>query len=808
MKYLRYIVFLLFSFLLFLEVSAQKNIILSGYIRDSVSAENLYNATIYERTSSHGTTSNAYGFYSLTVPAGKVNLRASFVGYKQQQLALTVLNDTIINFMLPTKNDLQEIIVTAKNTEKQQILAGHEHIDMQTVKALPGFAGEQDVLKSLTILPGVQQGHEGSSGLFVRGGSPDQNLILLDGVPVYNAAHLFGFVSVFTPEAIQSVDFYKSGFPARYGGRLSSVVDVRMKEGNKNKAETNLDFGLISSKITHEGPIKKGKSSYLISARRTLLDMIVTNVARINKHYSDNGAIIPGLNFYDVNLKLNFDLNARNRLYGSFYTGGDHFFSLYSETDSYQKGTTSSGGNLYQLSTTKLDTKVSLKWGNKIGALRWNSQIGNRLFLNTTLSSGMFCYTIHNHYKQVQEEANEKKEQWSDIKYETRVNNNKLQLLFDWYLNSHKIQFGTSGEINLFIPGQQEIKRLNSIIIQRGNSEVNNKGFAFFVDDQLALNKKITIYGGARLDLYKLNENWFSYVLPRINIKFTPSSIFNLSLSYDEMAQPIHLLTNSSIGLPSDIWVPATKNVPPEFSRQISLGTQIKLNNYLHYKLDSYYKKMNGVINYKAGQSFMDIYNNWENLVEIGTGKAWGVENALNYEGHSIKGWLNYTLSWNNRRFEKINNNEAFPFKFDRRHDINLGIIYKLSPLVELSAIWTFQSGQAATVPQQDYLAAGAVDDLIIDFITGKEIEDLERIQYIKGYNKYRLPAFHHLDIGLTLKKQRKTWKREWKLGVYNIYARQNAYMYYPYTTRNGYRKYKQISLFPFVPSISYHIQF
>ena len=782
MKHFRLIVLSLsLIFLGSLVITTQGQVTISGYIRDSISAENLYNATIYESGSLRGTVSNAYGFYSFTVPAGEINLRVSFVGYQQKYLKLTIERDTTINFKVQTKNDLDEVTVTALRGENEYSLAGHERIDMQTVKSLPAFAGEQDVLKSLTILPGVQQGHEGSAGLFVRGGSPDQNLILLDGVPVFNATHLFGFISVFTPEAIQSVDFYKSGFPARYGGRLSSVVDVRMKEGNKNKEETNLTLGLVSSKITHEGPIKKGKSSYLISARRTLLDLIITGAARINRLSSDE-SIVPGLNFYDLNAKFNFEINQRNRLYLSFYAGGDRLFSNF-----YEKYT-------YQEATSKQETKVNLKWGNRIGVLRWNSQIGNKLFLNTTLSSGMFQYNIHNNYKLIKKENNEREEQRSDVIYKTYVNNNKLQFLFDWYQHTnHKIQFGADAQANWVIPGKQKVIRNEGDPITRGNQTTANYVISVFADDKFSISETLTLYAGLRFEKHIMPKKQVGLLLPRISAKISPSPRFSFSLSYDEMAQPLHLLTNSSIGLPSDIWVPATKHVPPEFSRQFSLGTHINLNNNIYYKLDSYYKKMNGVINYKAGQSFMDIYEDWEKLVEIGDGEAWGFENSLNYSNQYIKAWLNYTLSWNQRQFANINNGNTFPFKFDRRNDINLGLVYKFSKQIECSAMWVFQTGQAATVPQRDYLAAGAIDYTMNDFITEKEIEDTDRIEYIEGYNKYRLPAFHHLDIGVTFKKQRKSTFHELKLGAYNVYARQNPYMYYPYTTRDGYRKYEQI---------------
>ena len=792
------IVFSLLFISTIIQVSAQKSITISGFIRDAVSEENLYHATVYEQSNKHGTISNAYGFYSLTLPKGEVKLNVSFVGYEPQTRIYKARTDTTINFKLVAKNDLKEVLVKAQSLQQKSTFAGHEQVNMQTVKALPAFAGEQDVLKSLTILPGVQQGYEGSAGVFVRGGSPDQNLILLDGVPIYNATHLFGFVSIFTPEALQSVDFYKGGFPARYGGRLSSVIDVRMKEGNKNKRETDLTLGLITSKFTHQGPIKKGKSSYLISARRTLLDLLVSGISKIAKanQSADDQVIVPNLNLHDLNAKFNFDINTKNRLYVSLYGGGDLLSSNFTDSYSYQGG------------ETNQSTKVKLKWGNHIGALRWASQLGKRLYLNTTLSSGSFKYIVHNKYHQKVKDQDGTEEIWSDIEYTTWVNNNKLQFLFDWYLPKNKIQFGASAELNNYLPGQQEVARHNGEEIKRGNRKVNNKALGFFIDDQLSLGDKFTLQGGLRFDLYDLDGKWRSYATPRLNTKFAINSNCDLFLSYAQMVQPLHLLTNSSVGLPSDIWVPATQKVKPETSQQFTLGTELRLNDKLTYKLDSYYKTMDGVINYKAGTSFMDIYNDWEELVETGTGKAYGFENSWNYKTSRLNTWLNYTLSWNNRKFKSINKGEAFPFKFDRRHDINLGFVYQINDNIECSAVWTYQTGRAATVPVQDFEAIEPIDYWIIDFITGIEIEDPHRIQYFEKYNNYRLPAFHHLDLSITFKRQHEKSYREWKLGVYNAYARQNAYMHYPQTSPTGETKYKQVCIFPIIPSISYHIKF
>lgn len=792
---MRYVFLFIFYFLT-VELIAQQQVTISGYIRDAESSENLYWASVLEKTTKGGTVSNAYGFYSLTVPVGHLELAVSYVGYLPEKKMLFLESDTTINFNLKTNNQLEEVVVGAPQSRKGNSYQGHRQIDMAQIKELPGFLGEQDVLKGLAVLPGVQQGYEGSAGIYVRGGSPDQNLILLDDVPIYNASHLFGFVSVFTPEALQRVDFYKGGFPARYGGRLSSVVDVRMKEGNRHKRQTDLTLGIISSKLTHEGPIKEGKSSYLISARRTLLDLFVTGGAKLAELSSDE-AIVPGLNFYDFNGKLNFDFDDRNRLYVSLYFGGDHLFSRFSTKHVFENG------------ETKQKTKVGLKWGNAIASIRWNHQLGSRLFLNTTVSTGNFRYNVHNYYNQLTTKGRDEERASSDIYYKTRVNNNNLKLLFDWYVSgTHRLQFGSSASLNYYMPGEQEIEKEDGTQVKRGNGRQTTTELSVFADDQIKLGDFAQLYLGVRGDFFETDGKWFTYWLPRANLQLQFHPAYSINLSYAEMAQPLHLLTNSSIGLPSDIWVPATKQVAPEFSRQYTFGTTIELNDRLNYSMDAYYKTMKGVINYRAGYSFMDIYDDWEQLVEKGKGEAWGVEQAIRYESTNWKAWMNYTLAWNNRQFEHINAGKAFPFKFDRRHDVNLGFVCKLNRRVDFTAMWVYQTGQAVTLAQQDFRAEGGIDYTIYDFITGFEIDNPGRIQYVEGYNNYRLPAFHHLDVGFTFTRKQRNRLHEWKIGAYNVYARQNPYMYYPETNADGVRRYKQISLFPFIPSISYHVKF
>jgi len=769
---------------------------ISGFIDNAQTGERLYGATVYDLNSKTGVVTNNYGFYSLTLPAGHVSLQVSYVGYQKALKAFPLQSDTIVSFSLSANTELGEITVKAAENDKS-VLLNADRLTMNKVQNLPGFLGENDVLKALTQLPGVQQGREGSAGIFVRGGSPDQNLILLDGVPVYNATHFFGFVSVFNPEAIQSVDLYKGNFPARFGGRLSSVIDVRMKEGNKYEPHTDFTLGIISSKITHEGPIKKGKSSYLVSARRTLLDLVATNAARINQIGSDD-SWIPGLSFYDVNAKLNFTLDPKNHLYFSLYNGGDRLFVNYKAT--------ATTDDLVK----KDHTKMNLKWGNTVFASRWNRQINSRLFMNSSLSSGLYNYGIYSKLSQSLTENGETSSNSSNIDYLSRVNTNILKSEFDWYPNNrHKLKFGSETSFNYFIPGKQEINKSDGGSISSNNKSTYDLLQSLFIEDQVLAHDKWRINAGLRYNLFFTKGKIYQNISPRLNVDFLCTEKTTLSFSWAEMFQPIHLLTNNNLGIPSDIWVPATANTPPERSSIQSVSARFNLVKGLNFETAAYYKRMKGVISYQPGYGFMDITEDWETLVTQGKGRAWGFENALNYKFGRLETWANYTLAWNQRKFSNINNGAYFPYKYDRRHDVNLGLIWKLTPDIDVSATWTYQSGMAATVSEQDYAGyPDLMENGFDDFFTGATIDDYDRIQYYNGYNNYRLPAFHHLDIGISRRKNVGKTIRELKLGVYNVYARQNPYMYYSYTANDGTRRYKQVCIFPILPSISYRIIF
>ena len=533
--------FILWLLFIGFGVGAQNLKTISGYMSDAETGERLYTATIIDIHSGSGTVTNRYGFFSVSLPDGLVEIQASFVGYTGYSTRFRLTADTLLNIQLYSSNEIDEI--TVKAFQKTETQHGHEKIQMTALEKLPSFLGEKDVMKSLMLLPGVQQGNEGNSGIFVRGGSPDQNLILLDDVPLYNVSHLFGFVSVFTPEALQSVDFYKGAFPARFGGRLSSIVDVRMKDGNKYKYKTDLTLGLLSSKIVHEGPIKKGKSSYLISARRTLLDLLVTGISRVAQK-GNNEATNPGYGFYDINAKANFELNPYNHLYFSFYTGGDKLFVDYR----------------YRLKTyTQNETRnsnVSLNWGNAMTVARWNSQINPKLFMNATAHWSRFVYNIAGDFYS-QRISEEKEEENSFVMdYDSQVESFGVKTDWDYYWKENTpLQFGSFVYRHHYLPGSQTTNR-NDRVKQYSAGKRQGLEAGLYADVKIPITGKLTAGAGLRVLVYATSEKAYPLVEPRLFLDYRSGENTIWSASFTRMSQPIHLLTSSNIGLPSDIWVP------------------------------------------------------------------------------------------------------------------------------------------------------------------------------------------------------------------------------------------------------------
>ena len=756
--------------LLSLPTLAQRPTTISGYVTDAESGERLIGATVYLPALRRGVATNAYGFYSLSAPpADTLLLLVSYVGYAPRRDTL-IGQQNLRHDVALTPNillDEVEVVATDEETGRAPPLSVHR-IPIQTVHTAPVLGGESDLLKTLQLLPGVKFGNEGSAGLYVRGGSPDQNLILLDGVPVYNVSHLFGFLSVFNSDALHSMELIKGGIPARYGGRLSSVLNITMKEGNLKERQGVFALSPIAGRFTYEGPIKKDTSSFIISARRTWLDAIAAV------------ALLPqdrtlGYNFYDLNAKYNHRLNARNRVYVSFYTGRDRFF------DTFNDGADRSTFNF--------------RWGNLTAVARWNSIINAKLFMNTSLS-----YSSYNFFQEYRVE-----QEGTDFFSQTRsrIQDGTLRTDFDYALGpSHALKFGIQLTQQRFRPDVVQLVNASADTTFNNQDFIDATNAEVYAEDDITLSERVSVNVGLRASAFGVNGRTYANLQPRLAGRYQISSTQSLTASYTNMVQYLHLLTNSSLGLPTDLWVSSTENIAPQRAEQVALGfTQGLRNGMYQVSVESYYKRMRNLIAYRDGANYLfQNGEDWQNKVVAGDGDAYGVELLIDKKRGKLTGWLGYTLSWANRWFAEIDNGRTFPFRYDRRHDVSLLVSYELPKDRLLSFTFVYATGNAITLPTARYQGVRPPNWEYADY--GQSAFD-DRV-LLGQRNNYRMPAYHRLDVSYQRRKETKRLNhRTWIFSLYNAYSRLNPYFLYE---SNG--KLKQYSLFPIIPSVTYRLEF
>ena len=768
----------LLLFLLSSQLLAQKHTI-SGYVEDASSGERMVGVNVVARELSLGTTTNTFGFYSITLPKSTFALEMSFIGYKKSSKLINLTESIHLNIALESSAlELNEITLVGEESIVQRTQSSVIDVPVQQIKSLPALLGEVDVLKAIQLLPGVQSGSEGTSGFYVRGGGPDQNLILLDGVPVYNASHLFGFFSVFNADAIKNVRLTKGGFPARFGGRLSSVLEIDMKEGNMKEITGEASIGIVASKLTLQGPLIKNKSSFIVSARRTYIDLLAKPFISAS---SDGGS--GGYYFYDINAKINYLISDNDRLYLSLYTGDDRFYSSYSDN-----------------SNSDDNFDFGLGWGNLTSSLRWNHLFNDRLFSNTTLTFSKYKFNI------------EASEEYSFDTYKNEFNFDYYSGIQDWGFKTdfdyipnpdHYIKFGISNTYHTFMPGQLDLfsseQELNEFVDTSyvfSDRMYSHDAFVYLEDD-IKVNEKLKINAGIHAALFSIKNSTYNSIQPRLLIRYLLNANWSVKMSYAEMQQNIHLLTNSNAGLPTDIWVPSTDKVKPQSSKQIAgaIARVFKEGAY-EVSFEAYYKTMNHLISYQEGSSFMS-FNDWQETIETGgQGEAYGMELFLQKKKGKTSGWIGYTLSWANRRFDNINFGEWYPFKYDRRHDISLVLTHEFSNVFDMGLTWVYGSGNAITFPLASYRP-------------NQELGSSNDIEYYGKRNSTRMAAYHRLDLGMNFHKQKKNGTRTISIGLYNAYSRKNPFFVYLAENSNtGERSAKQISLFPIIPSITYNLKF
>ncbi len=756
---------------------AQVQHLLSGRVRGA-DGNALPGASVAVPALSLGTTTEADGHFSLSLPEGPHQLVVSFVGYASQTLPVNLHHAQQQSFILAAaSSELSEVVVQGQQTLREKLQStqmGIEHLSIREAKLLPALFGEVDILKTLQLKPGVQSGGEGSSGLFVRGGSADQNLVLVDNVVVYNPNHLFGLFSVFNSDAVQSVDLYKAGFPAQFGGRLSSVVDVKLREGDRGRFVTTGGIGLISSRLSFEGPISQGKGSFIVSGRRTYFDIFTRALNRANAGKEDYSPI-PDYYFYDFNAKANYTLGTKDQLFFTGYLGRDIF------------GFTSPNG-----------FQAKFTWGNTLGALRWQHVYSPRLTLNTAASVSNYKYNLGNSLDQFSFDLGSAILDYTgraDLDY---VPNNRHTLKLGAALTHHNFGVGRL----------QRSAQDNSVNF---GADVNYTGqeAGLYAADNLKLSDKLQAEVGLRATGFRSGTDLHGGLEPRLSARYALTDRVTLKGSYALMYQYVHLVSNSGASLPTDIWYPSRLSVMPERSQQVSTGASFLLGSGKYLLTNEvYYKWANNQIDFKDGAQIF-ANNNLDSQFLFGRGWAYGNELYLEKKTGKTTGWVGYTLAWTKRSFPPqlgttgINGGQDFYPNYDRRHNLTVVVIHQLNTRISLTASFVYTSGAPTTLP----LGRFAIQDIYQGGI--------QAIPVYPDRNSYRLIPYHRLDLGLVykLRPSRMGGERDLTFSIYNAYNRRNAYFIYFDQVRDkatdqvtGYRA-QQVSLFPFIPSVTYNFK-
>jgi hypothetical protein len=784
-------------FIFFVQLNSQTAVrhTISGYVRESGSGESLIGVNIYLSDHKTGTTTNTYGFYSLTLPeTDTIILIVSYVGFSPQIIKSTLTKDIELNIDLKPGLVLDEVTIKAERQEKQSESVKMSSVSLQVaqIKNIPSLLGEKDVLKVLQLMPGVQKGSEGSSGIYVRGGGPDQNLIILDDAIVYNVSHLFGFFSLFNGDALKSVELTKGGFPARYGGRLSSVLDMNMKEGNKEELHGEGGIGLISSRLTVEGPLKKKKSSILLSGRRTYADIILKPIL------AATGSENTGYYFYDFNAKVNYDFGRRNKLYLSGYFGKDKFY--------------------VRTKTDNLKENVGFQWGNSTGTLRWNHLFNNKLFANASAIYSNYNFGIFDKYQVLAENKDYYAEYVSGIR--------DFSLKYDLDLipdTKHWIKAGALTIFHKFKPHAFVELDIPNNINTRVEKVTNGIESGIYAEDTWQALESLKVNAGLRFSHFLASENQYSFLEPRISVAWRPVNNFAIKGSYASMNQYIHMISGTGISLPTDLWVPTTDRVRPQQSHQGALGfVKDFINPELSLSVEGYYKTMNHVIGYKEGASFLEFDEadsgmgiNWENNVTAGDSWSYGAEFLIQKKEGRFTGWIGYTLSWTQMQFDSLNFGRKFYARYDRRHDLSVVGTYKVNNRITISGTWVYGTGNAVTLPLSEYVAPVHIESMnASDPLAGRHPMFYGNyVNYYADKNNFRMKAYHRMDIGIQFHKPRKWGERIWEISFYNLYNRKNPFYYYASTdfdaaTGKEYGLLKQVSLFPIIPSFTYSFRF
>lgn len=796
---------LLYSFIfIFLSVSsfAQDKHTLSGYVTDATNGESIIGAKVFFPSIQQGATTNNYGFYSITLPAGKYTVEFRVVGFDTKQVEVDLMADVQLNMeMGGDVQKIEEVVIRGnsdQNTKSTQL--GEIELNIEQVKVLPAFMGEVDIIKTIQLLPGVSSASEGGQGFYVRGGGPDQNLVLLDEATVYNAAHLFGFFSVFNADAVKSVNLIKGGMPANFGGRMSSVLEVNMDEGNLKRFEVKGGIGLISSRLTIQGPIVKDKGSFIISGRRTYIDLIMKAAIPKSSPFAGTSYF-----FYDFNAKMNYKLGPKDKLYFSSYYGKD-IFSFGNLEDNFQ---------------------VDMPWGNGIAALRWNHLFSSKLFMNVTATYTDYLFSFGSEQDEFRFQLDSGIDDWGG------------KVDFTYFPGSrHKIKWGIDYTFHTFTPVSVSASQEDVVFDTGVAQKLFSHESAVYALDEFDMNENLRFNAGLRYSTfqhvgpftrfvhgdissadstinYPKSEliKFYHGLEPRVSMRWMLKDKSSIKAGYSYNYQYVHLTSLSAVSLPTDIWYPTTNIAKPQKGWQSSIGY---FRNFLDNKIESsvevYYKSMKNLVEYKEGAIPSDnALDNTDNLLVFGTGYSVGAEFFLKKSIGKFTGWIGYTISKTERLFPDLNNGEPFAAKYDRRHDLSLVGTYKLNDRWVFSSAFIFATGNTLTLPTSWY-----VQDQDLLFNYGQR-------------NSTRMAPYHRLDISATyytkdykevldpetgeMKKVKKRFKSNWAFSVYNVYNRANPYFLYvdndgDFLEGTFEIKVKQVTLFPIIPSVTWNFEF
>ena len=783
---------------------------ISGTVTDAASGETLIGAAVMDMRSGKGTLTNDQGRFSLTLKSDSVRLRVSYVGYKPIFEDILLKSNIKRQYQMTASVELKTVVVQGEridNAKSSQISA--VQVPIEQLKSVPVLFGEADLIKALQLMPGVQSGSEGNSGFYVRGGGPDENLFLLDGVPLYNVSHMGGFFSAFNTDAIKNVTLYKGSFPAHFSGRLSSVLDVTTNNGNDKQLHGNGSIGFISAKLNLEGPIRNERTTFCLSGRRTYADFLLQPLV---KRLADNRdyKLRAGYYFYDINGKLTHRFSDRSRLFASYYMGSDVVYT-----------------RIRTLATDVQEQFLNFdtRWGNIVASARWNYELTPKLFMNITGAYTRYSNKVGVDYETVTVATEEQESTTSEFQmdYISKINDFSLKGDFDYTPNpNHLVKFGSSFIHHRFLP------EVSSAHLNAYSADVMNSSMVIdtmvnveptlaeemtaYIEDDWSISTAVKVNYGINLSGFSVEERFYPTLQPRLSGRVMLREGLSLKAGYSYMTQFMHLLSTTSVSMPTDLWVPVTAEIEPMHAHQVAAGLFYEISAVGDFSVEGYYKSMHNLLEYKDGATFWGSSEKWEQKVVMGDGWAYGVELLMQRNFGDLTGWIGYTWSKSMRLFDRegqvLNEGKPFPAKYDRRHDFSIVLNYKISKTIDVSATWVYSTGNAATLSLQEYAQAQETAD---DYAGVDPNGWGGYISSSDGRNNFRMPDYHRMDISANFHRQLRHCSRTINVSVYNLYNCKNPYMIYESHehTYNGYNgALVQLSIFPILPSVAYTLKF